>query len=469
MSDLILVLGARSRSGRAAVQQLRAAHYYCRLLPEDVTAEVILQQHARGVLLTGALPEREGYDAIFSLGIPVLALGSGAEAALERYERAQEGGRRNEIALVHWLDCSLFEGVADGERNVCGARAYDIPPNLRVAAYAEDIPVAFVDDARRLYVLLVRVERNDPDSAQLLLNFAQKVCGCTPWWTEDVFIDSAVEQIRAFAGSNSVVCAMSGGVDSTVAGLIARRALGERAQCVFVNTGLMRDGEAEATERFFRDELQFRFTEVDISSSLLYTLRGLETMDAKWQIASREIEMAIQRAAAGIANVCAVVHGTDVSDVLDGGDLGAQREEGSLPVLEPLRELFKDEVRRVGEALGLPQSVLDKQSFPTIGLAARMSGEVTPAKLKILRAADSAFLEELRTSGQKKRLSCAYAMLDTVGDKCSIVLRALQGQGANAMAARLPSDLIERTVARIRSEIPQVRRVLYDFTPGSEG
>ena len=152
-----------------------------------------------------------------------------------------------------------------------------------------------------------------------------------------------------------------------------------------------------------------------------------------------------------------------------GKDDGAKRPEGALPLFHPVGELFKDEVRRVGEKLGLGPETLNRQPFPSIGLAARISGEVTPAKLKMLRTADAVFADELRAMNMEKRLSAAYAMLDTVGGKCAIVLRALQGHGDGALAARLPSDLIERTASRIREEIPQVRRVLYDFTPGDEG
>lgn len=470
MRDQIVVLGAQSQTGRIAAQQLRSAHFYCRLLPDGLGAAAIAELDAAGILLTAPLSEPECYEALFSLRVPVLALGKGAESLLARYEAGEdEVPRRSSVEMVRWRECVLFAGIPDGERRVCGAHAYDVPDGFSVIADAESGPAAFVEEDRQVYQLLMRVERNDPDGSRILLNFAEKICGCTPWWTVEGFIEDAISKIREFTGEGSVVCAMSGGLDSTVAGLLARRALGERAHCVFIDTGLMRKGEAEATEHFFREELHFSVMCADISDGLLYTMRGLETQDAKWQIASREIENAIQQAAASVEDVRAVVHGTDAADVLESGEIGAQRPEKALPVLEPLRELFKDEVRRVGEVLGLPQEMLNRQSFPSIGLAARMSGEVTPAKLKMLRAADEAFLDELTVSGHNKRLSSAYAMLDTVGGKHAVILRAVQGQGVNAMAARLPSDLIERTVARIQEEMPQVQRVLYDFTPGIDG
>lgn len=469
MRDLILVLGAHSQAGRTAARQLRSAHYYCRLMPGELDPEAIVAEDPSGILLTEALPEGTSYEPLLTLGVPVLALGTAAEALLRSFERSNaKGTRRDGVSMFRWQPCALFEGVPDGERRVYGAPAYDVPEELRVIAEADGQPAAFSNDEKKLYLLLMRVERNDPDGTQILLNYASQICGCTPWWTVEGFVGDAVQRIQSAVGDGEAVCAMSGGLDSTVAGMLAHQALGNRAHCVFIDTGLLRDGEAEATSRFFREELGFDFHSVDISDSLMYTMRGLETMDAKWQIASREIEAAIQKTARQFTGVRAVVHGTDAADVLDGGVLGEQRPEGALPILEPLRELFKDEVRRVGETLGLKPEALNRQPFPAIGLAARMSGEVTPGKLKTLRAADTAFTDELRAAGQEKRLSNAYAMLDTVGGACAVILRAVQGQGANAMAARLPCDLLERTVSRIREEMPGVQRVLYDYTPGSE-
>ena len=465
MRDKILVLGAEAQSGRNAARQLRAAHFYGRVLPQG--AAELAAEEAAGVIVTEAPESPDFYDALAALNVPALLLGPAAEAFLRRYA-SENAETVTGVATVKFEKCELFSSVPDGERSVRGAAQYELPEGMRVVAEAEGRPAAVADEARKLYLLLSVVERNDPDGTQILLNFAQQICCCTPWWTLEGFIDRTIAGIRAAVGEGSVACAVSGGLDSTVAAVLARQALGERAHCVFVDTGLMREGDAERTARFFREEMGFDFSGFDISGSLLYTMRGMETMDAKWQIASREIDAAIQRAAREIPGVRAIVHGTGASDMLRRGGEGAKRPEDSLPVLEPLRELFKDEVRRVGDMLGLGAEILDRQPFPSIGLAARMSGEVTPAKLKMLRTADAAFLDELRASGLERKISVAYAMLDDVGGKRAVVLRALQGHGESAMAARLPSDLIERTVSRIREEIPQVRRVLYDFTPGGE-
>lgn len=466
MRDLILVLGAHAQSGRNAARQLRAAHFYGRVLAQDASAEALAAEEANGVILTEAFEDASGYDALVSLGIPTLMLGPAAEGFLRRY--AQSAPHESGVATVAFEKCDLFACVPDGERRIFGAADYDLPDGMRIIADADGRPAAVADDSRKLYLLLSRVERNDPDGTQILLNFAQQICGCTPWWTLEGFIERAIADIRQTVGDGSVACAVSGGLDSTVAAVLTRQALGERAHCIFVDTGLMREGDAVRTERFFRDEMGFSFFCSDISDSLLYTMRGMETMDAKWQIASREISQAIQRVARQIPDVRAIVHGIGAADMLRrGNDESAKRTEDSLPVLEPLRELFKDEVRRVGDMLGLGAEILERQPFPTIGLAARMGGEVTPAKLKMLRTADAAFLDELQAAGMERKISVAYAMLDTVGGKYAVILRALQGHGDGAMAARLPSDLIERTVSRIQEEMPQVRRVLYDFTPGS--
>ena len=466
MRDMIVVLGAQARSGRDAARQLRAANYYGRVLPAWADIETLAAEDASGVVLTEPLAEGERYETLLSLGLPTLLLGAAAEAALARYA-PKDTARRNEIATVRFSRCALFEGIPDGERRVCGAAEYELPEGLSVIAEADGKPVALACEEKKAYLFLSRIERNDPDGMQILLNFA-KLCGCNPWWTLEGFIDDTVRRIRDAVGERSAACAVSGGLDSTVAALLTRQALGSRAHCVFVDTGLMREGEAARAAAFFREEMRMEFHCVEIADSLLYTLRGMETMDAKWQIAAREISQAIQREAQEIG-ACAIVNGADASDVLAREKDGAKRPEGALTLLQPVGELFKDEVRRVGEKLGLGPETLNRQPFPSIGLAARISGEVTPAKLKMLRTADAIFVDELRAMNMEKRLSAAYAMLDTVGGKCAIVLRALRGHGDGALAARLPSDLIERTASRVREELPQVRRVLYDFTPGDEG
>lgn len=467
MRDMIVVLGAQARSGRDAARQLRAANYYGRVLPAWADIETLAAEDASGIVLTEPLAEGERYETLLSLGLPTLLLGAAAEAALARFA-PKDAARRSDIATVRFSRCALFEGIPDGERKICGAAEYEMPEGLAVIAEADGKPVALAYEEKKAYLLLSRIERNDPDGMQILLNFA-KLCGCNPWWTLEGFIDDTVRRIRDAVGEGNAVCAVSGGLDSTVAALLTRQALGSRAHCVFVDTGLMREGEAARAAAFFREEMRMEFRCVEIADSLLYTLRGMETMDAKWQIAAREISQAIQSAAREIG-ACAIINGSDAADMLARGkDDGAKRPEGALPLLHPVGELFKDEVRRVGEKLGLGPETLNRQPFPSIGLAARISGEVTPAKLKMLRTADALFADELRAMNMEKRLSAAYAMLDTVGGKCAIVLRALQGHGDGAMAARLPSDLIERTASRICEEIPQVRRVLYDFTPGDEG
>lgn len=466
MRDMIVVLGAQARSGRDAARQLRAANYYGRVLPAWVDIETLAAQDASGIVLTEPLAEGERYETLLSLGLPTLLLGAAAEAALARFA-PRDAVRRNEIATVRFSRCPLFEDIPDGERRVCGASEYELPEGLQTVAESDGKPVALACEEKKTYLFLSRVERNDPDGMQILLNFA-KLCGCEPWWTLEGFIDDTVRHIRDAVGEGRAVCAVSGGLDSTVAALLTRQALGSRAHCVFVDTGLMREGEAERAAAFFRGEMRMEFHCVEIADSLLYTLRGMETMDAKWQIVAKEISRTIQRAAQEI-EACAIVNGADASDMMAREKDGAKRPEGALPLLQPVGELFKDEVRQVGERLGLGPETLNRQPFPSIGLAARISGEVTPGKLKMLRTADAIFADELRAMNMEKRLSAAYAMLDAVGGKCAIVLRALQGHGDGALAARLPSDLIERTASRIREEMPQVRRVLYDFTPGDEG
>lgn len=466
MRDLIIVLGAEVPSGRAVAKKLRSEHYCCKLAASGVGVRELEALAPAGIIAAGELSE--GAEPlsldILTLGVPVLALGSSARALLAQMGERREGSAlEKSVVPVRFVETPLFENVSACERWVESAEAFSLPEKYRVIADGDGMPLAFWDEAANVFLLQFQIERNDPDGMAMLLSFADTVCGCTPWWTVENIIADAEQALRKAVGDGVVICAMSGGLDSTVAAMLAKRALGDRVRCVFVDTGLLRQGEGEDAERYFRDELLLNFTRVDASANILPGLRGLTTTLDKWRVIEGEITREMLAVAEGTPGAAVYVKGTNYVDIVGRGDV----EAGPFsPVVEPLRELFKDEIRMVGQALGLSQKLIGRQPFPGMGLAARIGGEVTAERLSILRRADRLFSDALIESGQDKRLSRYFAMLDVLNGHDTVVLRASQGTEPTMSVARLPHDLLERTIEQILKALPTVHRVLYDMTPG---
>ncbi len=466
MRDMILILGAETPSGRAVARKLRAEHYYCRLLPSGAGARDAAAESPAGVILAGEADEGAfAPDAdIFSLGLPVLALGSSARAACAALGEREAGEPiRDAVVSLVYGSSALFEGVDAGERWIARADSYALPERFRIVAQGDGVGVGYADEQARQYLLQLQIERNDPDGMAILLNFARSVCGCTPWWTTESFIASAETGLRAALGDGRALCAMSGGLDSTVAAMLARRAAGERARCLFVDTGRGGRGEPEEAERYFRDELMLDFHRVDASARVLRALSGLKGMDEKWRVIIREIRRVLAEEAESMGGPVLLVKGTTYADILQ------RQGEAATPsqfdaVAEPLRELFKDEIRAVGRALGLSDAMITRQPFPGMGLAARIYGEVTAKRLETLRTADAIFAEELGESGLARRVPRFFAVLGEIEGREAIVLRATQENDVVRSPARLPYDLLERTVEHIRKALPDVSRVFYDMT-----
>lgn len=467
MQDMIVLLGAEVPSGRSVARKLRAEQYCCRLMTSDATAEAIGALDAAGIVIAGE--EGEGAKApdpaILSLGLPVLALGSAARLLLGTLGRRSSIHKVYETVLpVYYREAPLFEAIESGERWVEQAEYFELAEPYEHIADGDGVPVAFADIQKKIYFLQFQIERNDPDGTTMLRNFAGAICGCTPWWTDERILEGARRKIIDAVGEGEAICAMSGGLDSTVAAVLAKQAIGERAKCVFVDTGLLREDEAETTERYFSQELGLPFRRIDASARVLEALAGLEEMDKKWQVIEDEISRALRHAAREDGKQRVFIKGTNYVDVSNGAQ--AEPIDCGCGEVEPLGDLFKEEIRRLGEILGLSEEMLDRQPFPGMGLAARIRGEVTAERLRVLRRANAIFVEEMAESGVEKRLKRYFAMLSEVKQEGVIILRAMQGAEPNMTVARLPYDLVERTVERIGKEIPAIKRVLYDMTPG---
>jgi len=464
---MIAVLGAETPNGREIAKKLRLERYAVRLMASDASLAEIKSSDLRGIILAGeganeAPPPKE---EILSLGIPVLALNASARALLRAlHAPAKDDGIRDRVMPITLHESPLFEGLEALERWVAKAEPFAAPEGFRVIAESEGFPLAYGKEASGIYLLQFQVERNDPDGMAMLLAFADKVCGCTPWWTIEYIVESAERTIREAAKHGNVICAMSGGLDSAVAAMLARRALGDEISYVFVDTGLLREGEADGVEAYYTQMLSKAFHRVDASRQVLSALAGATEICEKEKLIDREIKRALVAEAGKISGGAVFVKGTHHADVQNRGD----RTPIDLfaPVVEPMHELFKEEVRLVGEHLGLSPDVLSRQPFPGMGLAARIYGEVTESRLLALRRATALFEEELRSAGLIKRLSRHFAMFTSIGDQNAIILRAIQGHEPNMSVARLPYDLLERAAQTVLKELPGVARVLYDATPG---
>lgn len=470
MLDMIVLLGAEVPSGRAVAKKLRAEQYCCRLMASTATVESIQALDVSGIVIAGE--ESEGAarpdPAILSLGLPVLALGSSARSLLAAKGRRSEiHVLTDEVISVDYGDCVLFRDVEPGERFVERAEYFEMDEAYRVVAKAADVPLAFADEAHGQFFLQFGMERNDLDGTRMLVAFAAEVCKCTPWWMPENMLDEARRKIVEAVGEGEAICAISGGVDSTVSAVLAWQALGERMRCIFVDTGLLRDGEADETDRMLSGELGLTLCRIDASQQVLAALAGLGGMQDKWHVVEREIALTLEKEACeGDANPV-FIKGTNLVDILSGDSGKAASHENEIPSVEPLGEFFKEEIRMLGEQLGLPKELLMRQPFPGMGLAAHIRGEVTTEKLAMVRHADRVLTEEIAAAGQDRRLSRYFVVYFELEGMRMIVLRALQGSEPSMNVARLPNDLIERTVERMTREIPGIDRVLFDVTPGA--
>ena len=480
MRDAIVVLDHDEALAGLIARTLRNLQVYCEVAPFSATLAQVRARGARGLIVAvgnGADVSLEPLDpALLSAGLPTLALGAAAAALCERLGGVVMHRRsESENATLALSELPLFEGMTGGERMLHGLRDLRLPEGCQSIATATERCIGFMHEPSGLYALQYPIERNDPDSVQLLRNFACLVCEVEPVWTEESIIADAVSRIAQAAGDGSVLCAVSGGVDSAVCAKLAHEAVGERLQCVFVDTGLFRQDEPQTVIDNYRESLGLTVTYVDAKESFLKALRGVQASADKERIASALLGQVLYRQLRYGEPSQALVLGTNYNDVLYGrressAEQAAETGE-ALPILEPLSRLFKEEVRRVAKALSLPATLSERQSFPSSGLALRVYGEVTQERLNLLRQADAFFNEEVRATGHERRLWQYYAALSENPGECggyAVILRASQACSGEACASRLPYDLLERVVARILAELPDVHRVAYDLTPSTQ-
>ncbi|MDD6050547.1 MAG: hypothetical protein PUC00_04665 [Clostridiales bacterium] len=473
MHDDVILVNLEDSVCYALARRLRAEHIYCRIMPATTTADELLRQEPRGVILARgcsgqpvAFPRMMDY---LQTGLPMLCLGDAALTLCQTLggEIAAES-ESGVVSVAFDHGESLFEGVEDGERYLPLCRRMVFGPEQGdICATANDAVVGFHARQRDVWGLAFPLERNDPATAHLLVNFSRDKCGCTPWWTEQAFIDQAVESIREAAADGDALCALSGGVDSGVSALLGYQALGQRLHCIFVDTGLLREGEADEVMAAYQGEMGLNVRRIDARAECLLALGAQSDPDEKARIIHDVLQGIVRREAQALPGIHLILLGTNYADTpldVSDGDYGP-----GIQVLEPVKELFKDEIRHVGEMLGLPGTMTSRQPFPGSGLACRVMTSVTAERLAVLRTADAIFRREVEDAGLNRRLWQYYAALalsPLPQGGLMVILRAVQSaEGGAGMPARIPSDLLERVTAEIMRECPDVERVFYDCTP----
>jgi len=478
-NDFILILDFGGAQAQSTAHKLRGQNFYCEVHDCSIDIETIRRKVPHGLLLAGGPGNQPFDEEILRLGIPVLAMGFCARTMAKAFGAVCEGalltGRASQITF---LPCPLFDGLGESDRYFERIDAMKLPDGFEpIATTIEGFMPAFANVAEKLYAVQFYAEPNDPDGGRILANFAGAICGCEPFWSPEFYIEREVAYLREKIGDGRAIMAISGGVDSTVCAMIMRRAIGDRLKCVFVNTGLMRKGEVENVAHTFRDQLGLELVIADARERVLKALAGVTDPQEKRRVIHEEFIRTMQVEACAYAGAEFMVEGTIYSDLLNGTPAESDYAQhlGSMKRIEPIRMLFKEEVRYVGEALGVPRELLSQQPFPGSGLAIRCIGEVTAEKLFLLREADAIFRSEIIEAGLDRRIGRYFAILTDVhtvgmrdGRPCVervCALRAVNASDSSGVTvAKLPYDLIERVVQRITGQVPGISRVVYDVT-----
>ena len=498
--EMVLVLDFGGQYNQLIARRVRECNVYCEVHPYNLEIDKIREMNPKGIIFTGGPNSAYGQDSpscskeIFELGIPILGICYGSQLMAHLL-----GGKVTTAPVSEYgktevsVDTSsiLFQGISD--KTICWMSHTDYiekaPEGFQVTAHTPVCPVAAMECVQKnLYAVQFHPEvMHTQQGKEMLSNFVYKVCQCSGDWKMSSFVQESVIALKEKIGDKKALCALSGGVDSSVAAVLLNKAIGRNLTCIFVDHGLLRKNEGDEVEKVFREQYDINLVRVNAKDRFLAKLEGVSEPEMKRKIIGEEFIRVFEEEAKKIGKVDFLVQGTIYPDVIESGvgrgqTIKSHHNVGGLPdyvdfeeIVEPLRDLFKDEVRKTGLELGIPENLVYRQPFPGPGLAIRVIGEISDAKLDILKEADFIFREEIASVGLDKSLNQYFAVLTNLksvgvmGDErtydYTLALRAVETSDfMTASWAKIPYDVLEKVSTRIVNEVKHINRVVYDIT-----